>query len=493
MGHSLYGRLALALVGLLVAVGMVYGLITLQLERHHQQRLEQAFNRDLARRLVEDRHLVQEGRLDRAALKSTFQAYMDINPSIEIYLLDLKGRILAYSADPGKVKRRSVSLAPIRRFLAGDRDYPLLGDDPRSHERRKPFSVTPVPSASAPEGYLYVVLRGEAYERLASEAQAGLLWRLGGGALAASLLFGLLAGLLLFRLLTRRLNRLADTMDAFRRSDFSTACPWPVSPRGDEIDRLGATFNDMARRIGSQLESLRRQDRLRRDLIANVSHDLRTPLAVLQGYLETLRLKWTDMEPAQRDTYLEAALLNSARLSRQMNGLFELAQLEAREPGPTMEPFPLAELAQDVVMKFAPRARELGIGLTCRQEEGLPFVVGDLALVERVLDNLVSNALEHTGNGGRVEVVLATVEEGVRLAVRDDGRGISPEELPYVCERFYRGEGGAVRRGHGGLGLAICRRILELHRSSLQVESQPGEGSCFAFTLRVASSPHHES
>ncbi len=485
MGRTLYGRLALALVILLVVVGLVYGLLSVQLTRHYQQQLDQAFNRDLAQKLVADRGLVREGRLDQAALKETFQAYMNINPSIEIYLLDLDGRILAYSADPGKVKRRRVSLEPIRRFLAGDDDYPLLGDDPRSHERYKPFSVTPVPSPAAAQGYLYVVLRGEAYDRVAAPAQEAFLLRLTGGALAASLLFGLLAGLLLFRFLTRRLNRLALAMDKFRDSEFTTLEPWPAVARGDEIDRLGATFKEMAGRISAQLDALRRQDELRRQLVANVSHDLRTPLAVLQGYLETLQLKWDEMSAQQRRGYLDAALLNSARLSRQMAGLFELSHLEAREDSPRLESFPLAELVQDLVMKFAPKAREQDIALDFTSAPDLPFVMADLALMERVLENLLANAIEHTAAGGRVTIALSAVDDGVRVEVRDSGKGILPEDLPFVFERFYQGQGGKKKRGHGGLGLAISRRILGLHGSTLQVSSRAGEGSVFFFTLRT--------
>ncbi len=146
MPRTLYARLALALTGLLVLVGILFTALTVFATRNHLQEADQRLNRDLAQNLVADRNLVQQGRLDQAALEETFRHYMVINPSIEIYLLSATGEILAYSADPGKVKRRGVSLEPIRRFLEGERDFPLLGDDPRSHDRRKAFSVTPIPS-----------------------------------------------------------------------------------------------------------------------------------------------------------------------------------------------------------------------------------------------------------------------------------------------------------------------------------------------------------
>jgi len=214
---TLYARLAAVLCGLLVAIGLIYALLVASSTSRHLQELAQHLNRDVALRIVADRNLVAEGRLSMDALKATFSAYMEINPSIEIYLLDLDGRILSFSADPGKVKRQSVDLGPIRDFLGGA-PFPLLGDDPRSHDRMKAFSVTPVPTAAAPEGYLYVVLRGEQYDTAVQALQESFVLRISGWAVAGSLGFGLLAGLLLFHLLTRRLRRLARTLKAFEGS-----------------------------------------------------------------------------------------------------------------------------------------------------------------------------------------------------------------------------------------------------------------------------------
>ncbi|MEW8397108.1 MAG: sensor histidine kinase, partial [Candidatus Thiodiazotropha sp.] len=149
MFRTLYARLSLALIGLFLVTGLLYTLITTATTERYLQEITQHFNRDLAARIVADRGLVIAGEMDDKALKKTFSVYMDINPSIEIYLLDKEGNILAFSADPGKVKRKRVDLQPIQAFMDGE-GFPLLGDDPRSHERRKAFSVTPVPAGDMP-------------------------------------------------------------------------------------------------------------------------------------------------------------------------------------------------------------------------------------------------------------------------------------------------------------------------------------------------------
>ena len=166
MPRTLYAQLAWVLFLLLLAIGLTYATVNTYVLQRHLAKIDQTFNRNLARNLVAERNLVREGRLDHQALKDTFHEYMEINPSIEIYLIDLSGALIAYSADPGKVVREQVSLDPIRSFLDGAGNYPLLGDDPRSFEGQKIFSVTPVPSAEEIEGYLYVVLRGQLFDKV---------------------------------------------------------------------------------------------------------------------------------------------------------------------------------------------------------------------------------------------------------------------------------------------------------------------------------------
>lgn len=481
---SLYTKLAGGLALLLVCVGLLYALISVSATQRYIQEVSQRLNRDLARNLVMDRNLVAEGRLDQQALKRTFEQYMSINPGIEIYLLDADGQILSYSADPGHVKRRSVDLEPIRRFLAGEPDFPLLGDDPRSHQGRKAFSVTPVPSADNLEGYLYVVLRGEQYDAVDALLRESHVLRLGGWAMAISLGVGLVAGLLVLRLVTRRVQHLAGRMDAFAAATPRTGAP--PGAAGDEVDRLEAAFDDMARRIRAQIGELEEQDALRRRLVAQVSHDLRTPLASLRGYLESLQMRRESLSEAERGEYLAVALRHAERLSHLVGDLFELAALDARERQPHCEPFPMAELAADVVEKFRLRARQQGVALEVEPPRVLPLVAADVGLAERVLDNLLDNALTHTPPGGTVSLSLEEADGRVWTRVRDSGPGIPPDQLEQVFEPFFRGGDRAHGAEHAGLGLAIARRIVELHGGELRVASPPGQGAEFRFSLPVA-------
>ena len=487
MIRTLYGKLSVALVVIVLAIAFLYAALTLFATRHHLQVTEQRLNRDLARNLVADRNLVEEGRINESALKEMFHDYMTINPSIEIYLIDLEGRILSFSADPGVVERKRVSLGPVHAFLAGDDAFPLLGDDPRSHDGQKAFSVTAVPSDEDPDGYLYVVLLGERVDSIAALLHTSFLARYSGLALIVSVVVGSLAGLVVLRAMTRRLRRLTNHIDRFRAGGFRTFEPFAVAGPGnsDEIAQLGRAYDEMAARIGDQLDALEKTDALRREMVAHVSHDLRTPLAALHGYIETLKLKDAELDAAERERYLAVALDQSERLRRLVGDLFELAKLDAHEQMPACEPVSLAELVSDIAQKFQLEAQRRGSTIDIDAGEGLPMVDADIALVERVLDNLIDNALSHSPDGGTIRIPIASNGDSVRVTVSDCGPGIAPEHLPRVFDRFYQAENAHRGNAHAGLGLAIAKRIVELHGARLEVESTLGHGTAFSFQLPV--------
>lgn len=254
--------------------------------------------------------------------------------------------------------------------------------------------------------------------------------------------------------------------------------------REDALEREG-----QARAASEQaLLALQRQ---RHELLARVSHDLRTPLASMQGYIELLLLRHGSLPPAEERNYLQTAARQGEKLTRLLADLFDLTRLEAGQWQAHKEDFAIAELAQDLLQKFEPEARQRGLhlALDCLSP-GSPAmrVHADLALVARLLDSLLENALRHTPTGGRVAIELAEAEGRARLAVRDTGRGIAADELPGIFERYERASRvrDAEHSEHAGLGLAIARHIAGLHGSRLEVRSTEGAGTCVSFALPLA-------
>ncbi len=489
--NSLYSKLSLMLLGFFLLVGAVTLTVTLVTSHFYQQEVQQRIHRDLADHIVAEELLIERGEIDQDALKHVFHMMMVINPSIELYLLDPSGRILAFSAPPGRVRLERVSLEPIDAFLAGGQRLPILGDDPRHPERRNIFSTTPINRDGELEGYLYIVLASEQFVSVADLLRGSYILRAGAWAVAGSVIVALLGALVLSRRLTRRLTRLTTDMAVFRsealegdeESSRQAGTRTPIHE--DELDQLRTTFDSMSARIEDQIHQLEEQDRLRRDMVANVSHDLRTPLTHLQGYLETLMLKEESLRPEQRREYLEIALDNAERLSRLVADLFELAKLDALQEPLERERFPVGELVQDVAQKYRLPAQDRGVSLNARLEGELIWISADVGLMERALENVLDNALRYTPRGGQIDITIQDFKESLRIEVQDTGAGIVPEELPLIFDRFHRAASSVDDdEGRGaGLGLAIAKRAIELHGGNLSCESHVGEGTIFRFDL----------
>ena len=221
--------------------------------------------------------------------------------------------------------------------------------------------------------------------------------------------------------------------------------------------------------------------------MANVSHDLRTPLTLMQSHLETLVRIGEKLSPADRQQYLDVAVRQSHRVARLSQQLFELAQLEGEESLPESELFSLAELVQDIAQKFALSARDKGVRLLASASQRGLFVMGDIGLIERVISNLIDNAIRHTPSGGLVRLDAMPGARGAEVRVTDTGTGIAAQHLPGLFERdspLRKSTG----RGHGGLGLLIAKRILALHGTSMSVQSEAGRGTVFSFMLPAGTS-----
>ena len=340
------------------------------------------------------------------------------------------------------------------------------------------------------QGYLYAVLGGEKYDALADSVRGSYILRLAIGALMAIILGGFLTGLLVFGLLTRRLTRLTRDVRRFTDADFDPEMMIPTDSADgrdgaqDEIGQLHFAFTRMANRIREQFEGLEETDRLRRELVSNVSHDLRTPLASMHGYVETLLIKNETLTADERKHYLEITHKHSQRLSNLVGDLFELSKLESCSVHPSLEYFSLAELLQDVTQEFELEARQKGVAIGVESQPLSSMVYADIGLMQRVLENLIRNALKYTSAGGKISISLETRPDSIAIAVADTGCGIASEDIEKVFDRFYKSESPDEEKPTStGLGLAIVRKILDLHNSRITVVSELNQGTRFEFEL----------
>ncbi len=486
LSRSLSARLSLVLLVLLLLLGGVTLMSQFDTFHLYQAEIDQKLNRDLPQKIIASQGWEGGGVPAIEETEPLFHDLMMLNPSIELYVLDTEGRIVGFSAEKPLLHDR-VELQPIFDWLTDAHPLPILGSDPRG-SGQKVFSAAPLfdeASPGAPVGYLYIVLPSQLQDSVQQMVEGSYIVRLGVRRTLAAGIVALVVGLLLFHVLTRRLRRLSGGIDAFRRRGI---VPAPLRRQanedGDELARLTSSFVTMADQISAQLDDLVHADAQRRELVAGISHDLRTPLTILRGYLETLQLKESTLSTHDRRRSIEAALRQAEHLSELVGQLFELAKLDSGAIEIAMEPFAIGDLVQDVVQKFSLNAADQGVTLASDCQPGLPLVVGDLRLVERALDNLLDNALRHTPHGGQITVGCRNGGPRVQVEVADNGEGIADEELGRIFDPFYRPSTSGPQ-GAAGLGLAIVQRVVELHEGRIEVESTRGEGTLFRFRLPV--------
>jgi signal transduction histidine kinase len=274
--------------------------------------------------------------------------------------------------------------------------------------------------------------------------------------------------------LSRRIVKPVETLTAAARGMAAGNLQQRVAVRSqDEIGVLADAFNTMA-------DSRTRLETLRRNLVNDVAHELRTPLANLQGYLEVLRDGLTPPTPEVLAVLHDESLL----LSRLVTDLQDLALAEAGQLSLAPEPVDLTEPIATALDALRPQADAKQLTLAATLPDTLPQVDVDLARLSQILRILLRNAIAHTPPGGSIEVNAAANQDGVAVAVRDTGSGIPPEHLPYVFDRFYRADPARARAtGGAGLGLAIVKHLVEAHNGQIDVTSTPGAGATFTFTL----------
>jgi len=483
---SLYSRIAFTFAILILLFGGLYGWLNLNAAQNHQQEIVQTLNRGLAEHIANSWPLLSKTNdLNRESVATLFNMLMLVNPGIEVYLLDRQGLILAHQAPPGRVQEHQhVDLAPIQAMLVGQ-PLPLKGVNPRYPGRLEIFSAASLKNDGNIAGYLYIILIGDDYQRLAADVWQIHVFKTAMWVGIGGLLLTLIVGLGLFAVITQRLNALTSMIADFEAMNFTGRLQVPanIMNSSDEIGRLARAFKMMAERIASLLKKISNQDEQRRELVANVSHDLRTPLASMHGYLETLLRKAHTLTNTEQQHYLEVAVRQSQRVSHLAHELFELAKLECEEVKPSYEPFFIQELIQDVVQKFELTASNRQILLQAMFKPDLPMVYADIGMIERVLSNLIDNALRHTPAGGKITLELELDNKNVIVKVADTGSGIAEEHLANLFERSspLRQSSGKAHGG-GGLGLLISKRILLLHGCNIEVFSD-GEGALFTFNL----------
>jgi len=485
-GQKSISRLYRRISTLFIVVLFVFAAITLYISVHaannYSQEVNQNLNRNLAANVaVMMQPFLIDGVINEAGLEDLVHSLMVINPSIEVYLLDTEGKILSYVAPEKVVKLDRVSLEPIGSFLESSSKKIIFGEDPRNPGEKKIFSAAELIQEEKLTGYIYIVLASQEYASAASVVRGSYMLGLSIRAIITILIGSALVGLLALWFIVKKLNRIVRGIQKFSDGDLKTRIEVKSD---DDLDQIGTVFNSMADTIEQNIEDLKGLENLRKELISNISHDLRTPIASIQGYAETLLLKKDNIQSEESEKYLGIIYKNCDNLQELVTNLFELSKLQANQVILNREPFSIGELVHDVANKYRILSQKKGVSINTIVSKDTPVVEADVLLIDRVLQNLIDNAIRFCKDGDTINIEIKSGEpENVSISISDTGAGIARDHLPHIFERYFKKDD---RGGSSGLGLAIVKRIIDLHDSSIHVNSIVGQGTTFNFSLPVA-------
>ncbi|MBO9562514.1 MAG: HAMP domain-containing histidine kinase [Niastella sp.] len=483
-GNLLFWKIAAVFSILLVILGVVYMLIASRLSRSYYTTAHQELYGNVAAHLANFTHPLKNGQPDTTVTHDIIHSIMVANPSVEVYLLDTTGKITDYVVPDKSVRQRHVNIATVKQWLAVKSGQRPLGDNPKQPDEPSIFSAAPVYENNKLTGYVYAVLASEKQRDILSALNSDLTLRLGKYIFLSALLIALVVGTITFFLITDSICQIAGVVRRFKEGDYAARIEGYAK---GNLGMLTSTFNEMADVIVDNFDKISATDRFRQELIANVSHDLRTPLSIMQGYVETLLIKKDNLTEQEKNKYLTVVLESTKKLSVLVEQLFQYAKLEANQVNPEKEQFLLNELVSDILMAYQLKAKESNISLSLETTGTLSPVFADIALTERVLQNLIDNAFKFTPNGGRITIQLKQMSAGIQVQVADTGIGIAQEDQAYIFERYKQLHKDELPKKGMGIGLAIVKKILELHQSSIQVTSTPGNGAAFWFILPALS------
>ena len=385
-----------------------------------------------------------------------------------------------YVVQMGNLYGRRIVMTDTKGVVIADSAGNLIGQTYLDEDRGLPINGVSIGSGSSTVGavaYLHILPENESDINRAALAisynsiSRFFLW----GGLLAIVIAVLLATFLSRRILApvRDLTRAATR---FGRGDFSSRVP---DEGGGEISALSRSFNSMA-------DNLTSAEKRRRALVADIAHELRTPLSNLRGYLEAIN----DGVIEPDETTIGSLAEEAGSLSHLVSDLQELSLADAGVLKLDRQTTDITDIINAAVNAVQPKAAARSLTVTADTPDGLPPVNVDVHRIRQVLNNLLENGVAHTESGGSITVTAGEKSGFIKVAVADTGEGIPADDLAYIFERFYRVDKSRTRATGGtGLGLTIARRLVEAHGGTIEATSAPGSGSTFTFTLPVEPSP----
>ncbi|WP_299620691.1 HAMP domain-containing sensor histidine kinase [uncultured Tenacibaculum sp.] len=480
-------KLSVSFLLTILVIGVIYISVTFFLLDKFYSQTTQRLNGNLASHLIEEKFktaspFLEDGTVNTELFDDVMHDMMAVNRAIEVYLLDENGIVLhsvVLDHSDASENVKQVDLTPVHKFIANKQEY-ILGDDPKNITEKKIFSAASF-KHNGKIGYIYILLASHDFEQVCNSLFKSYFSRLTVTTIVITTLLSFGIGLLSIFFISKSLLVVIHYVNKFKEGHLESRIP---DASTSSLSILATTFNEMADTISDNIEEIEAINNFKKELIANVSHDLRTPLTIIRGYAETLNEKEIVITEETREEFLKVIEKSTVTLANLVNQLYEYSCLDTNELQPNKTLFDIISLLQDVLGRYnmISKQKEITLEFKFTLNENR-YVYADKILIERVIQNILDNALKFTPNKGFILVSVVEEKENITLRIKDSGVGIKSAEHDSIFERNYRSKTTNSENGTG-LGLAIARKIISLHGSAIQIRSEgKNKGSEFIFSL----------
>ena len=479
---GIFSRIGIFVFLVITALGVFFVLITYNATSDYYQASIQLLNKEEAPRIADLSPLFSKDGIDHKKADSVFDNTMIVSPNTEVYFLDTLGQVKYYYAPDSLIKERNVPTDQIKLYLK-DNLHLIKNTDPRDPETPKIFSAAAVKVANHKIGYIYIILVSKEYRNVAD-----FVFKSQVGGWATKVFFLIILATVIFSFLyTNRLqksyNQVISILDQFKIGNLNVRFD---IKENDEFFPIADAFNKMVAMLDENFTRLKVLEEERKTFLANISHDLRTPLAVARGYTETLLIDDSESKEAHQN-YLEMVLSKILQVEKLVLQLFELSKMESVNFIPQKEPFVFSEILQEIIRGAEFQAREKHITISCVNCEDSTLIEADISMMERVAQNLLENAVKYTGENGHIRITLTRDPGKLIVLLENSGKLISGGLLDWINDST--ADAAIHRPKQAGLGLAFVKRILYLHGFGFVAGVTNDDYNRFMISIKVYQIP----
>jgi signal transduction histidine kinase len=473
---GIFRRIGILIFIIVSGLSILFIIVTYMATVDYYRSSTQILNRDVAAHIAKFSSPYGPHGINKKKADSVFYNAMIVSPNVEVYFLDTTGKVLYYHAADSLIKVRQVPLENIRQYLQTPTTE-ITDVDPKDPDHPKIFSAAEVWSGKKMIGYIYVILISKQYRNVAD-----IVFKSKAGGLAIKvfciiILTTVIFGLLYTSRLQSRFNRVIAVLERFKDGDLNVR--FDTDSR-DEFYPISDAFNKMAVMLEANFKQQKELENERQNFLVNISHDLRTPLAVARGYAETMLLENPGYTSREKQ-HLELILGKIQMVEKLVLQLFELSKTESVSFVPLKEPFIFSEILQENLAGTQLQANRKKVALMCLDCEDTSYINADAGMMERVIQNLLENAVKYTAENGNITVRLAHGPGSLLLHIANTGLPLSDELIFWINDQ--EASGLTNRPANTGLGLALVKSILKLHGFKLTA-GVSGSGQNF-FTVKM--------